>query len=153
MFSFPIQKMEVTIRSISIEDSQEVNNLSLQLGYNLFIIETKKQIEKVIATENHCAFVAVSEKRVIGWIHAFVSLAIESRPLVEIAGLVIDQQYRSHGIGNKLIERIREWTASIKINTLRVRTNTKRLQAHQFYLKNGFTELKEQKVFQLDLNN
>jgi GNAT superfamily N-acetyltransferase len=143
--------MEVTIRNITIEDSEEVNKLSLQLGYQLSVAETKEQIEKVISTESHCAFVAVSEERVIGWIHAFVALAIESKSFVEIGGLVVDEKYRSLGTGKKLIEKIKEWAVSKKINTLRVRTNTKRLNTHVFYLKNGFTEIKEQKIFQLQL--
>jgi GNAT superfamily N-acetyltransferase len=151
MFSFPVEKMEVTIRNITIEDFEEVNDLSLQLGYQLSVAETREQIEKVIATESHCAFVAVSEERVIGWIHAFVALAIESKSFVEIGGLVVDEKYRSHGIGKKLIEKIKECAVSKKINTLRVRTNTKRLETHVFYLRNGFTEIKEQKIFQLQL--
>jgi GNAT superfamily N-acetyltransferase len=143
--------MEVTIRNITIEDSEEVNDLSLQLDYQLSVAETKEQIDRVISTESHCAFVAVSEERVIGWIHAFVALAIESKSFIEIGGLVVDEKYRSHGIGKKLIEKIKEWAVSKKINTLRVRTNTKRLKTHAFYLRNGFTEIKEQKIFQLQL--
>ena len=143
--------MEVTIRNISIEDSEEVNDLSLQLGYQLSVAKTKEQIEKVISTESHCAFVAVSEERVIGWIHAFVALSIESKSFVEIGGLVVDEKYRSLGTGKKLIERIKAWAVSKKVNTLRVRTNTKRLKTHVFYLRNGFTEIKEQKIFQFQL--
>jgi GNAT superfamily N-acetyltransferase len=143
--------MEVTIRSITIEDSEAVNDLSLQLGYQLAVAETKEQIEKVISTESHCAFVAISEERVIGWIHAFITLTIESKSFVEIGGLVVDEKYRNLGTGKKLIEKIKEWAVSKKINTLRVRTNTKRSKTHVFYLRNGFTEIKEQKIFQLQL--
>jgi GNAT superfamily N-acetyltransferase len=143
--------MEVTIRSITIEDSEEVNDLSLQLGYQLSVAETKEQIEKVISTESHCAFVAASEEKVIGWIHAFVALSIESRSFVEIGGLVVDEQFRNLGMGKKLIGKIKEWAVLKKINTVRVRTNTKRLKTHAFYLKNGFEEIKEQKIFQLQL--
>jgi GNAT superfamily N-acetyltransferase len=143
--------MEVTIRSITIEDSEEVNDLSLQLGYQLSVAETKEQIEKVISTESHCAFVASSEEKVIGWIHAFVALSIESRSFVEIGGLVVDEQFRNLGMGKKLIGKIKEWAVLKKINTVRVRTNTKRLTTHAFYLKNGFEEIKEQKIFQLQL--
>jgi GNAT superfamily N-acetyltransferase len=143
--------MEGTIRSITIEDSEEVNDLSLQLGYQLSVAETKEQIEKVISTESHCAFVAVSEEKVIGWIHAFVALSIESRSFVEIGGLVVDEQFRNLGMGKKLIGKIKEWAVLKKINTVRVRTNTKRLKTHAFYLRNGFEEIKEQKIFQLQL--
>ena len=143
--------MELTIRNISIEDSEEVNDLSLQLGYQLSVAKTKEQIEKVISNESHCAFVAVSEERVIGWIHAFVALSIESKSFVEIGGLVVDENYRSFGTGKKLIEKIKEWAVSKKVNTLRVRTNTKRLKTRVFYLRNGFTEIKEQKIFQFQL--
>ena len=143
--------MEVIIRRITIEDAEEVNNLSLQLGYQLSVAETKEQIKKVIANESHCALVAVSEEKVIGWIHAFVALSIESKSFVEIGGLVVDEKYRKLGTGSKLIEKIKEWSFLKKINKLRVRTNTKRLKTHVFYLRSGFTEIKEQKIFQLQL--
>jgi len=50
-----------------------------------------------------------------------------------------------------LVSKIKEWCIEQKISSLRVRCNTKRKEAHQFYFKNGFSETKEQKVFELKI--
>lgn len=73
-------------------------------------------------------------------------LRIESGYFVEIIGLVVDENYRSFGIGNMLIDYARNWTQAKGIKKLRVRTNIVRQRTHAFYERNGFTLCKEQKV-------
>ena len=41
---------------------------------------------------------------VIAWMQLSYMLKVESGYFIEIAGLVVDERYRSAGIGNKLIE-------------------------------------------------
>jgi GNAT superfamily N-acetyltransferase len=93
----------------------------------------------------------LSEEKIIGWIHAFKTTRIETKTFIEIGGLVVDKKYRGKGVGKSLVNKIRGWCAKQKITSLRVRCNTKRLEAHQFYLCLGFRESKEQKVFQQDI--
>lgn len=135
------------------DDVQKINKLSHQLGYSISLEESREQIKKIILKEDHCAYTAVVNNIVIGWIHAFISLAIESRPFVEIGGLVVDEGHRGKGIGNKLVEKVKEWTIYKKVDFLRVRSNVTRLQTHHFYNKIGFEEIKEQKVFSLNIGN
>ena len=133
-----------------IKDLERINDLSHQLGYDLSLAETKNQIEQILSTQDHIAYVVVLKEKVVGWIHAFVSLSIESKPFVEIGGLVVDEKYRGKGMGNKLVDKIKEWTIEMKISSLRVRSNVTRLPTHEFYKKAGFEEIKEQKVFSLN---
>jgi N-acetylglutamate synthase-like GNAT family acetyltransferase len=142
--------MEITIRKMHIKDLERINDLSHQLGYDLSLAETKNQIEKILSTQDHIAYVVALEEKVVGWIHAFVSLSIESKPFVEIGGLVVDEKYRGKGMGNKLVGKIKEWTIEMKISSLRVRSNVTRLSTHEFYKKTGFEKIKEQKVFSLN---
>jgi ribosomal protein S18 acetylase RimI-like enzyme len=123
------------------------------LGYPLSVDETKEQIKSVLSDENHCAFIAIENKKIVAWIHAFISVTIESKPFVEIGGLVVDENYRGKGIGNKLVDKIKEWAMNKNILSLRVRSNTKRIETHKFYTGIGFIEIKEQKVFSMELSN
>jgi GNAT superfamily N-acetyltransferase len=143
--------MEIQIKSISREHAPGVQRLSEQLGYPLSLVEIENNITEIIPANDHVAFVAVIDKKAVGWVHAFKVLFIESKPFIEIGGLVVDENYRSMGIGKKLIERIKQWCLEKQIATLRVRSQVKRKEAHQFYLNNGFSEIKEQKVFQINL--
>jgi GNAT superfamily N-acetyltransferase len=141
--------MELLIREISAEDAQAVHLLSQQLGYELSVADTAAQIKEVLSRKDNYALVAVVNETIVGWIHAFKAIRIETKPFIEIGGLVVDEQYRSRGVGKKLVTRIKEWCAEQEIHSLRVRSNTKRSEAHQFYTRLGFTEKKEQKVFEM----
>ena len=143
--------MEMQIRRMLASDAEHIHKLVGQLGYDLTEAETQRQIDAVLQREDHCAYVAVIEQQVIGWIQAFIALTIESRPFVEIGGLVIDVGFRGKGIGKDLVEKVKEWCAAKNLSSVRVRSNAKRKDAHAFYLKLGFAELKEQKVFNLPL--
>lgn len=150
LFLFCIE-MKVTIRNISVEDAKQIQLLSQQLGYNLSLSETEEQIQQVLGRNDNCAFVAVTDDSVVGWIHGFIAIRIETKPFVEIGGLIVEENYRGKGIGKELIEKLKEWCREKNIYDLRLRSNVKRLAAHQFYLRLGFKEMKEQKVFQINL--
>ena len=143
--------MQVAIREMVLEDAEAVNALTIQLGYVLSIPDTKGQLEQILCKNDHIAYVAVLEGKVIGWIHAFLVISIESKTFLEIGGLVIDERLRGHKIGTALVETVKQWSAARHIVALRVRSNRKRTNAHRFYLTTGFREIKEQKVFALDL--
>ena len=141
--------MKIMLRKMNIDDAAQVNLLSFQLGYKLTKEETKKQIQEVIANPDHIAFVATIDNNVAGWIHAFTSLHIESKPFTEIGGLVVDKQHHKKGIAKQLIDKIILWSKENKINTVRVRTNVIRKETHDFYRHLQFKEMKEQKIFEL----
>ena len=143
--------MNVIINKMSVENANEINQLSTQLGYYISLQETQNQIKKVIELKDHVALVALSENIVIGWIHAFIAIRIESKPFIEIGGLVVDENFRNRSIGKRLVDSVAEWCMKENISALRVRCNRKRKEAHLFYKKLKFLETKEQKIFQLDL--
>src|SRR2546423_1813455 len=127
-------------------DDSEVCRLSIELGYQATVFETNKRIKDILESKNDCAFVAIREGKIAGWIHGFYSLRLESRAFVEIGGLVIDNNYRMHGIGRRLVNRVKEWGRDLS-PVIRVRCNSKRMEAHLFYERLGFKLIKEQKVF------
>ena len=143
--------MDIQVRNISPEDAAHVKRLSEQLGYSISLEETSANIKEVMILKNHVAFVAIANHEIIGWVHAFKTTTIESLPFIEMAGLVVDDRHRSKGIGKLLTDQIKQWCIQQNVPLLRVRSNVIRKEAHKFYLNNGFTEIKEQKVFQMKL--
>ena len=140
--------MEIIIRVAEINDAEPVVNLSFQLGYEITKEKTEHQLEELLSNKDNCVFVAVDGGEIIGWIHGFYSIRLESASFVEIGGLVIDEKKRGKGIGKKLIGKVIEWAVTKKCDKLRVRSNTIRKETHAFYKHNGFNERKEQKVFE-----
>jgi GNAT superfamily N-acetyltransferase len=85
-------------------------------------------------------------------VHVFYTIRLESGPFCEIGGLVVSKNIQGKGIGKLLVEKARKWAAERNIGKLRVRCNVVRAGAHEFYIKSGFTENKQQKVFECNLN-
>lgn len=141
--------MNPLLRNATFNDSECIAELTGQLGYKTTGEKMLKRLSGLLNNSNHCVYVASDDENVIGWIHAFYSLTVESDPLMEIAGLVIDEQHRNKGIGQMLVIKVITWAHIKEVSKIRVRSRIIRKEAHLFYQQLGFTEVKEQKVFDL----
>jgi GNAT superfamily N-acetyltransferase len=140
--------MQLSVREVTINDSEAVAGLTAQLGYKTTVAATTNLIAEILSRKDDIALVAVMDGKIAGWIHAFYAVRLESGRFVEIGGLVVDGQHRGKGIGKMLMAEVKQWSRHRQITSLKVRCSTKRLASHRFYLINGFTELKEQKIFE-----
>ncbi|WP_101446182.1 GNAT family N-acetyltransferase [Pontibacter ramchanderi] len=141
--------MTLTFRSITLADAEALALLSLQFGYKVRKTEMAERIAQLLAHQEHCGFVACVDAQVVGWVHGFYTLRLESAPFVEIGGLVVEENLRGQGIGRQLIMQVKAWAMEKSVSKLRVRCHTSRVETHTFYRKLGFAESKEQKVFDL----
>src|SRR6187401_2640792 len=139
--------MKITRREITAYDATEVNALSKQLGYPLSIEQTLQNINAVLQTKDHTAFVAEYENKIVGWIGAAQTIMIEVMPHCEINGLVTDERYRGKGVGKLLIEMVKQWAKENGNDVLSLHCNVTRTAAHLFYEHIGFKAIKEQKYF------
>jgi len=104
--------MEVFLKEIEIKDAEIITSLIEQLGYKATKAETIKRIKNIISNVDHFACTAKVENKIVGWIHAFVCIYLESNPFVEIAGLIVEENFRGLGIGKKLIDEAERWMIS-----------------------------------------
>lgn len=143
--------MAIQIRTIREDDLAAVNKLSEQLGYPQSEAATASYISAVLNSSDDYACVALEADRIVGWVHGFKTRRIETGTFIEIGGLVVDNECRGKGIGKLLVAAVRNWCQEQGINTLKVRSNVIRQDAHRFYIHQDFTETKEQKVFEQHL--
>ena len=134
-----------------VDDASAVNLLSRQLGYPLSIQQTLQNIQAVLKSKDHTAFVAETENKIVGWIGAAQSIMLEVMPHCEINGLVIDENFRGKGVGKLLIEKVKQWAKEKGNDTLRLHCNVKRTNAHLFYEHLGFKEVKQQKNYVINI--
>lgn len=78
--------MKISLRIAEFDDSESIAELSTQLGYGKYALETKGRLKTILNNTDHCVFVAISEGKIIGWIHGFYSFRIESDFFIEIGG-------------------------------------------------------------------
>jgi len=140
--------MKFIVRKAVAEDAEDITGLSNQLGYSLSTADTLQNLKTIRENKNEIVLVATHEEKIVGWIHAFLATRVESGSFCEIGGLVTDIQHRRMGIGKLLIEHIISWCSTKGFAVVRVRCNIKRTEAHDFYSKLGFSENKQQKIFE-----
>jgi N-acetylglutamate synthase-like GNAT family acetyltransferase len=136
-----------TIRSAHPGDILSLTALTIQLGYAAEEKQIEIRFNRILQEREHQVWVAITENKVSGWVHAFITHRIESDSFVEIGGLVVDDRKRGNGIGQQLVAAVHQWAIQTKHSKVRVRSNVLRQQAHSFYQKMGYELNKEQKVF------
>jgi GNAT superfamily N-acetyltransferase len=134
---------------MQLGDAEAVASLTTQLGYR----RTAHRIAEWIAflksgDHEQAAFVACLDDQVIGWIEVSIERRLQSAPFGLIGGLVISERVRGRGIGRQLCQRAEQWTWDHGLDTLRVTSRSTRADAHRFYLRDGYREVKTSLVFE-----
>jgi GNAT superfamily N-acetyltransferase len=154
MAMIAIDGQEVITREIAMEDAEAVAELSGQLGYETSTQKVKERIATMLPLEkDHLALVAVVRGEVAGWIEAEIARHLQSEPHAVITGLVIRDGYRSLGIGSRLCAQVEDWGQQRGISIIRVTSRMTREQAHRFYLREGFVQVKTSAVFEKILSS
>jgi GNAT superfamily N-acetyltransferase len=143
--------MNIIIRLAVATDAVTISKLSAQLGYSVTVEKATEQIVAVSNSANDAAFIAILNDEIVGWVHVFHTIRLESNSFCEIGGLVIDSKHRGKGIGKALIEQAKKWTTGKDVHTLKVRSNVVREEASKFYIQLGFKTIKQQQVFEIDI--
>ena len=144
-------KQQIHIRPMNAEDSDCVAELSGELGYPAAADEIADRFDRLANSTERAVFVACLGEAVVGWIEVAIMHHLASANFGEINGLVVSAAHRGCGIGQLLVKRAEEWIASCGARRVVVRSRTVRAEAHQFYLKNGYTEWKRQVVFSREI--
>jgi len=140
------------IRPAALSNLDAILELSGQLGYPGETEDLKFRLEYLLSHDDHEVFVYEHERQVIGWLHVFKAVRVESTPFAEIGGLIVDQKYRGSGVGSLLIKVAEEWAQHMGVKKIRVRSNIIREDAKKFYLARNFAVSKVQNIFDKKLN-
>ena len=135
------------VRRAKGEDVPAIAEISREFGYEPTEAEVGVSLRDLLPRFDHAVFVAEVAGTVQGWGHARINRQLESPRYAEIAGLVVTRSHRSQGIGAAIVAAIEQWAREQGEHSLRVRSNVVRERAHRFYLREGYTELKQQKTF------
>jgi len=138
----------MTIRQAEIKDSERISILCEQLGYSTTKEQIEERLSKIQNNNSHIIYVATLENEyVIGWAHAHISDLIIVPNQALLFGLVVDKNYRNSGIGRLLMQHIEEWATLGSCEGVILRSNIKRQEAHLFYEKIGYTNIKQSVTF------
>jgi predicted N-acetyltransferase YhbS len=137
------------IRPIELRDAAEVCVLTKQLGYNRAVDEIAHWIHSLKdRSSSQAAFVADLADEVVGWIEISIEHRLQSAPYALIGGLVVKDGFRNQRIGLRLCERAELWSWEAGVAAVRVTSRSTRLDAHRFYLNNGYSLAKVSQIFE-----
>lgn len=134
------------------DDAPAVAALTTQLGYPVEAAEMLRRAQPIMDRDDHVLLVATDEAdRPIAWLHVLRHATLEEPERAVIAGLVVDEDARSNGIGTTLLSAGEAWAHSRGLDTMLVRSRSTRTRAHRFYERMGFMETKRSHVFEKSL--
>jgi GNAT superfamily N-acetyltransferase len=139
--------MDEQIRKVAASDAEAVAKLSAELGYPVSISTMEERIQSASASSDRATYVSCINSAVVGWIDVFEVLHLQSGASAEIGGLVVSSQYRSAGIGARLVRRAEQWARERGLARVIVRSRSTREAAHRFYLREGYAQTKTSAVF------
>ena len=140
------------IRGARREDAPRLAALSGELGYPMTAEDAGQRLADLEAHGDHALLVSEDAGRVAGWIQVSLPRIFETPKSAEIAGLVVESAARGKGLGRALVAAAADWAVERGCVAVRVRTNVIRERAQAFYAREGFREIKTQKVLQKTLS-
>jgi GNAT superfamily N-acetyltransferase len=143
------QSEPLVVRMVSREDAGAVAELSGQLGYETSAEAMAERIGIVAGhPESQIVFVACLRGELVGWIEASISHHLQSPAYSLISGLVVRDGVRSLGTGRRLCAEVERWSREKGVMVVRVTSRASRGDAHRFYLREGFEQIKTSAVFE-----
>lgn len=142
-------RVQVQIRSATTEDSTSIALLCQELGYSTSEQDVQGRLRRFEQDAERVVYVAyLSNESIVGWVHVYVSESLLTGRRAEIDGLIVNELYRGCGAGRLLMQSAEQWAKQQGCDSVYVRSNIVRQDAHIFYKKIGYTSIKTQLVLQ-----
>jgi len=158
--------MDLIIRKANIEDYEKINNLFWQSDYfhynnEPYIYEktndgcrTREYIETLLNDKTNIFIVLEKEKEIIGFLIAYEETKghlpfHKKRKYIVLDNIVIDENYRNNGYGEKLLNYIIEYAKNGNYNDILLNVYKFNENAIKLYEKKGFKILTQDMILKL----
>jgi GNAT superfamily N-acetyltransferase len=144
---------EINIRPARIEDAAELARLANELEHPATPEQVAERFIAASQDKNYAIIVAeLPSGELAGFMELVVERLIDAEPRVDVAGLVVSESCRAHGLGRALMAHAENWAVERGCRIVHLRSNLKRAGAHAFYERLGYEHFKTQKAFRKHLN-
>ena len=158
--------MDLIIRKANIGDYYKINSLYWQsdcFHYNNepYIYEkteegcrTKEYIESLLNEEKNILIALETEKEIIGFLYAYEETKghlpfHKKRKYIVIDNIVIDENYRNNGYGEKILDYIIEYAKNGNYNDIVLNVYRFNENAIKLYKKKGFKIITQDMILKL----
>lgn len=129
------------VRRAKVEDYKQISLLLTQLDYPDTVPFIKEKIELLLMDPDEELLVFEEDKDIIALIsvHFIPQLAVKG-DFARISYFAVDKNIRSKGIGRKIEEYCNDLALKRKCDRVEVHCHSRRVDAHRFYIRQGFKE-------------
>jgi GNAT superfamily N-acetyltransferase len=131
----------MSVRLMTEADIPAALNLLEQLGDKLTQLEVKRRLSLVMSSDDHRVWVFETNGRVAAMLHAFFRPALDEPPEVVVQALVVEESFRSNGIGEALMRAAEEWGRLHGSGSVSLYSHSRRKDAHRFYERLGYMKI------------
>jgi len=135
--------MNAIIREAYDGDYLAIGNLiEHELGYNdIDYTLLFDRLKKIKSEDNHMTYVAELDKKIVGFIGLLKYITYElDTGCLRVLAMAVSQEHQNQGIGSMLLRQAEQFAAENNIYYIMMTSNMKRLDAHIFYKRNGYTK-------------
>lgn len=128
------------VRTATAEDSNQLRNLVAQLGYRLSSEQVKERINACSSTGIYNYLVSEIDQLITGLcIFVIYPKFHKTANHCFLEVLVVHEQYRNKGIGEKLLKYLEGFAANKNCSSISLLTNAGRdKEIHNFYFNRGY---------------
>jgi GNAT superfamily N-acetyltransferase len=139
------------IRRATIEDWQAIQSLLVQLDYKGAAGLASGKMERMLQDPDEVLLVYAGEGRILGFLslHFIPQIALEG-DFARISYFAVDEAARSKGVGRAMEEHCTELARERGCYLIEVHCHSRRLRAHDFYFRQGFSESPKYLIKKLD---
>lgn len=138
----------VKIRRAKLGDEMSLMQLAAQMGYPITAVEAKERLKDILRQKGEILLVADVYGQAIGYVLGTTIIEINTPKTLRLGGMVVNENYRQWGIGRMLMKGLENWAKKENFKIILVPTNIKRKNAHKFYEKTGYKNIKTQYIYE-----
>ena len=140
--------MSIIIREATFDDLDSIYLLNKnEMGYDYLPEKTAFNLRKILSSQSNKIFVAETDGKVVGYVHASDYDLLYFPHMKNIMGIAVNREYRREGVGRALINEIEKWASVTGASSIRIASGIERKEAHDFYRSCGYIENKIQQKF------
>jgi N-acetylglutamate synthase-like GNAT family acetyltransferase len=141
----------VVLRRAVPKDAAAIARLVNQLEYEGDRSAVARRLAALAAAPHQRLIVAAGPDGVAGLVHVKAEPSLLADRTAQIVALVVEENWRSRGVGRALLEEAEAWAAARGCERVQLYSNAKRVRAHRFYFANGFAKVKESLMLEKQL--
>jgi GNAT superfamily N-acetyltransferase len=147
----------IFIRPFEEKDAADLASLMMHWGAlpiepcPEIILSQVEHCRKKVSGEVYLAFEDAEQTRLVGYLQMCEMSLICFPPSAEITALLVHSEWRSRGIGKRLVDLAKQWARDKGLSRMVVSSMAHREGAHRFYQREGFALWKQSSFFEFSI--